>query len=71
MNAVLAVLGALGGAAVFVTAVVAVIRAIFKQISATEANTVALQQMSGQMGNANGRLDNHETRISRLEGTGR
>jgi hypothetical protein len=69
MNTVLAVLAALGGGVVFIGAVVAVIRAIFKQISATNANTAATQELSKQLGSVNGRLDNHETRISHLEGS--
>lgn len=43
VNATLAIFGALGGLAVFGTAVWAVIRAITRQITATEQNTSATQ----------------------------
>lgn len=69
MSNALAILAALGGIVVFLGAVVAVIRAIFKQIGATNANTAAVRELSLQMGSVNGRLDNHETRISHLEGS--
>jgi hypothetical protein len=43
VNSTLSVLGALGGLAVFAGAVVAVIRATFRQVTATEANTKVTQ----------------------------
>lgn len=58
---VLAAFGALGGLAVFITAVVALARGIFRQVSATEDNTRAVNRLTSK-------LDDHETRISRLEG---
>lgn len=44
MNTTLAIFGALGGFAVFAGAVWAVIRAISRQITATEQNTSATEQ---------------------------
>jgi hypothetical protein len=61
MNETLAILGAAGGAVVFVGAIVTVARGIFRQVASTDANTAALDRL-------NGTLENHETRISRLEG---
>jgi hypothetical protein len=57
----LAVLGALGGGVVFMGAVVTVAAGIFRQVAAVKANTAALDRLSTT-------LENHETRISRLEG---
>lgn len=60
-NDVLAILGALGGGVVFVGAVVTVVKAIFNQTAATQANTKALEKVTEV-------IDKHETRLSRLEG---
>lgn len=64
----LAILGALGGIAAFVGGVVAVLRGIFRQISATESNTDAVNRLTEQLGDLSGTVDNHGERISRLEG---
>jgi hypothetical protein len=68
MSTSLAILGGLGGLVVFVGAVFTVIRGIFRQVGATEANTKALTELSGQIKGTDHRLGDHETRISRLEG---
>jgi hypothetical protein len=68
MGSVLADLGALGGAVVFAGALITVARGIFRQINATEANTAALGKLSHQLDDLDGKLGDHETRISRLEG---
>lgn len=59
---ILASLGALGGLAVFVGSVAALARGIFRQVAATEANTEAVNRLARK-------LDDHETRIARLEGS--
>jgi hypothetical protein len=61
VNTGLAVLGALGGGAVFIGAIITVAKGIFRQAAATEANTKALKDLTKM-------LNDHETRISRLEG---
>lgn len=64
MSLALEIFGALGGTVVFGGAVLTVVRGIFRLVSATEANTAALNRLTE-------RYDNHETRISRLEGSRR
>lgn len=65
---VLAILGALGGAAVFATAVAAVIRAVFKNVKAVEDNTEATRELSEGLGELRGIVNGHGERIARLEG---
>lgn len=67
-SSVLPYLGALGGAVVFLGALGGVIRGIFRQVGATEANTTALTELTAAFREATGKLADHETRISRLEG---
>jgi hypothetical protein len=59
-NTILALFGALGGLATFIAGVFVVVRAIFRQVGATEANTVAL----GEVKDA---LKDHETRLRTVE----
>lgn len=68
MNTFLAVAGALGGVAVFVAAVIAIIRAVTGQVSATKENTKALKALSGQIDRLDTTVDQHGERIARLEG---
>jgi hypothetical protein len=68
MNNVATVLGALGGVVVFIAGLLTVIRGIFKQVNATEANTRALREVTEQMKSVNSVVGTHESRISRLEG---
>lgn len=75
MSVVLTILGALGGVVVFGGAVWTVIRAIFKQVGATEDNTKALhdlqrtvESLNGRLNDQDGRLHDHGERIARLEG---
>jgi hypothetical protein len=67
----LAVLGALGGLAAFLAGVVAVLRGIFRQISATQDNTEAVDRLSSQLGKLSDQVLDHSQRIARLEGRGR
>jgi hypothetical protein len=62
VTSILIDLSALGGAGVFVGAMVTVMRGIFRQVTATEENTAALTKLTST-------LQDHETRISRLEGS--
>jgi hypothetical protein len=57
----LAVMSALGGLVVFLTAITVVARGIFRQTSATEENTKAVKRLTEA-------FTNHESRISRVEG---
>jgi urease accessory protein UreE len=68
----LAWLGALGGIVVFSTAMVAVVRGIFRQVHTVEDNTKAINELKSAMeglGHELGnRLNNHGERIATLEG---
>jgi len=68
MSAAAAFLGALGGGVVFVGAIVAVARGIFRQVNATEANTRALTELTSRIEGIGGRMADLETRLARLEG---
>lgn len=68
MNTVLAIFGAVGGLGVFGGAAWAIIRAIFRQIGATEANTDALNRLSGKVDSLDGTVDDLRIRVARLEG---
>jgi hypothetical protein len=67
-DSVLTFLGALGGAAVFLGAVITVIRGIFRQVNATEANTVALDNLRKTVDGLDSRLNRQGERIAKLEG---
>ena len=67
MNGVESILGALGGLAVFLGAMWAVIRGIFRQVNATDKNTMALNELSGKINSLDGTITNHEHRITVLE----
>lgn len=66
MNVVL-VLSSFGGIAAFLSAVVIVVRAIFKQVGATEDNTKALHELSDKFEKQSQIVNGHENRIGRLE----
>lgn len=68
MNDALAVLGALGGAAAFLGALFVVIRGIFKEVSAIDNNTAALNSLREAVSSLDVRLTDQGERISRLEG---
>jgi len=68
MNTFLAIAGALGGVAVFATAVWTIVRSIARQISATTDNTEALQALSGKLQQLDGTVNQHGERLARLEG---
>lgn len=63
-----AMLGGLGGLAVFGAGVWALLRGIFRQISATEENTTALHEVRGQLEKLGGQVSDNTQRIARLEG---
>ena len=67
MNAVLPVLGALGGTVVFCTAALTVIRGIFRQVHAVEDNTKALGDVQEAIEKLSAKLQDHSERIIRLE----
>jgi hypothetical protein len=66
-----AILGGIGGIVAFLAGVAAVLRGIFRQISATEDNTAAIHGLSERLDRQDGKLDDYGTRIARLEGFGR
>lgn len=68
VNNVLAIMGALGGLVVFVGGIWAMLRGIFKQVGATEANTEAVQALTKRMDHMADQVASHGTRLTRLEG---
>lgn len=66
MNLLIAI-GGFGGLVVLLSAIVVIGRGIFKQVSATEENTTAVNNLTTVVGEMKGMLSNHETRISVLE----
>lgn len=64
MNSVLATLGALGGLAVFATAVWAVIRAILRQVTATENNTSATDRNTTAIGALEAKVASLDTTVA-------
>jgi hypothetical protein len=68
LNTTLAVIGALGGLTAFGAAVWAVVRSIAKQVGATKDNTEAVKELTRKLDALDGKVDEHSTRIARLEG---
>lgn len=66
MNALIAI-GGFGGLVVLLSAIIVIGRGIFKQVSATEDNTTAVDNLTKGVGEIKAMLSNHETRISVLE----
>lgn len=66
MNALIAI-GGFGGLVVLLSAIIVIGRGIFKQVSATEDNTNAVQDLTRTVSEIKGMLTNHETRITVLE----
>lgn len=64
---VLIALGGGGGVCVLLTAIMVVGRGVFRQVGATEDNTKALKELTGQVDALFQRLSDHETRIAVLE----
>lgn len=69
MNMVLTVFGALGGLVVFIGAIWTIVRAIFRQVNATEDNTQALSKMGASLDRLDNTVRAQGERISALEGT--
>jgi hypothetical protein len=68
MVSVVGILGALGGVAAFIGLLAVMVRGLFSQIHAIEDNTRALNDLRLQLQTVDGRADEFERRISRLEG---
>lgn len=66
MNALVAI-GGLGGLVVLLSAIIVIGRGIFKQVNATEENTLAVQNLTKEVADMKAMYANHETRISVLE----
>lgn len=65
---IFAVLGSLGGLTAFGTAIWIVVRAIFRQVGATEDNTRALDELRSSVLKLDVQVDEHAQRLARLEG---
>lgn len=63
----LAVLGALGGGTAFLVAITVVVKAIFRQVKATEDNTQALNDLKDTVIKLDTVVDDHTVRIVRIE----
>jgi uncharacterized protein HemX len=68
VNSALAILGALGGGVAFLSAIAIVARAIFKEVSAIDNNTTALNALRETVTSLDTRLTEQGERLSRLEG---
>lgn len=68
MNTTLAILGALGGIGAFGAGVWTIVRSIARQIGATKDNTEALHDLRDTVMKLDTTVDDHTTRIARLEG---
>ena len=67
----LSVVAALGGLVVFIGAIWAVVRGIFRQVGATEDNTSAVNSLTDAVGRLQATVNNQGERIARLEGLSR
>ena len=67
----LVVFGGVGGILAVVSAVVFIGRGIFKQVSATEDNTEALNKLTNKVEALTGTVNGHETRLAVLEDRGK
>jgi hypothetical protein len=63
----LVIAGGCGGVVVLLGAIIAIGRGIFKQISATEENTVAVRDLTSHVARLEALYNGHETRIAVLE----
>jgi len=63
----LTIAGGAGGIIVFLSAIVAIGRGIFRQIEATKENTSALRELNAIVTRLESLYNGHETRISVLE----
>lgn len=64
---VVAILGSLSGIIVFLSAVVVVMRGIFKIVNATDENTQAVKDLGEDLRKMSDRINGHEIRIAVLE----
>lgn len=67
MSTALEILGALGGGTAFVTLCIVTLRAIFKQVNATNDNTDAVGKLTKSVDDLSAKFSGHETRITILE----
>lgn len=68
VNGTLALLGALGGLVAFIAGVWALLRGIFRQVNATDANTRATRELTGKLERIAATVEGHGERLARLEG---
>ena len=67
MNAAATVISTLGAITIFIGALVATTRAIFKQVHTVENNTAAVRSLTAKLEEANTTVISHEHRITILE----
>ena len=67
MNTATSISSLIGGAIVFVAAVVGLARAIFRQVSATDKNTAALGRLSGSVDALDRQATDHDKRLAAIE----
>lgn len=67
MNTTLAVLGALGGFSAFGTGITLLLRAIFKQVNATDSNTKATNKLNTTVADLAEKIGHLDTRVTVLE----
>lgn len=60
------ILSSLGGIVAFLCAVTVIARGIFRQVTATEANTKALNELSNKFDLMDVRMNSHDTAIAIL-----
>ncbi len=64
---VLGILGALGGFSAFITGVALTLKAIFRQVSATDSNTEATRTLSRNVADLTEKISHLDTRVTILE----
>jgi hypothetical protein len=62
------VLGSLGGVVAFIGAIWVIVRSILRNVTATEENTKATNNLAGEMRELRTIVNGHGERIARLEG---
>ena len=67
MNTALAILGSLGGVVAFITLVFVTLKAIFRQVNATDKNTKATEKLTEAVGELNKQFVNLDRRVAILE----
>ena len=64
---IFAVLGSLGGVVAFLGAIAVIVRSISRQVSATESNTRALNELKATVQKLDSTVDDQNVRLVRVE----